>query len=70
MDTFARVGSGDGPSPRVGAPPPVVNQGSVTVNVTATPGMNEQDLADKVAAEVKNQMDFTAEEVASAFGRE
>ncbi len=70
VDTFARVGSGDGPSPRVGAPPPVVNQGSVTVNVTATPGMNEQDLADKVAAEVKNQMDFTAEEVASAFGRE
>lgn len=49
---------------------PVINQGSVSVQVTATPGMDEQALAEKVAAEVKNQMDFTAEEVASAFGRE
>ncbi len=48
---------------------PIINQGSVSVSVTATPGMNEQELASKVAQAVNLEMSMQAEEVASAFGR-
>ncbi len=41
----------------------------VTVNVAAAPGMDEQALAEKVAAEVKNQMDFSTEEITSYYSR-
>lgn len=70
LDSFARIGSNDGPLPRVGQAPSVINQGAVNVQVNAGDISDKAQLADMIAEKVQERMDSTAEEVASAFGRE
>lgn len=70
LDSWSQIGNNQGPLPRAGGMPAVINQGAVNVQVQAGAVADPAQLSEMIAEKVQERMDFTAEEVASAFGRE